>query len=78
MENEVVGIRNFGTLLGDLSKLVPDGIIAVFPDFPTLKLVVDKWKVMGVVSRLLESKLLFVETPNTQEAIEVLTLCSCC
>ena len=76
LRHESVVLRSFGGLLTDVGKVVPDGIICVFSDYSNIKLVLDKWYSMGVIDRLLEQKLLFIETPSVAESMEVIfSLC---
>jgi len=75
MRDESVALRNYGSLLVDLAKITPDGIICVFSDFANLKLIVTKWQSMGIIDRLFEQKLLFIETANiSQKSIETYSL----
>lgn len=71
LRDESVILRSFGGLLADLARVLPDGIVCVFADYSNIKLVLDRWHSMGVVKRLLEQKLIFVETPSVSDAMEV-------
>ena len=55
-------VRNYGSLLVELSMLVPDGLVCYFPSFKYMEHVIVKWNEMGILQRVLESKLLFIET----------------
>ena len=74
MRDESVVLRNFGSLLIDFSRVTPDGLACVFSDYHNLKLVVNKWNGMGVIDRLLEQKLIFIETPSLEETKETFEL----
>lgn len=60
-------VRNYGALLIELAKVTPDGLVAFFPSYIYLEGVVRAWQEMGVISSLLQHKLVFLETPDSQE-----------
>jgi len=72
LRDESVILRSFGGLLADLTRIMPDGLICVFADYSNIKIVLDRWYSMGVIKRLLEQKLLFIETPSVTESLEVI------
>jgi len=57
-------IRNYGQLLEDMVKVVPDGIVCFFTSYMYMETVVKKWYEMGVLSRVMEKKLIFIETKD--------------
>jgi len=60
-------IRNYGSLLVELSKYVPDGIICFFTSYQYMEDIVAMWYEMGLLSAITKNKLVFIETPNTAE-----------
>lgn len=60
-------IRNYGALLIEMVKVTPDGLVAFFPSYIYMEGVVRAWQEMGVISSLLQHKLLFLETPDSYE-----------
>ena len=67
-------LRNYGSILKDLVTFIPNGIVCFFPEFENIKTIIGKWNEMGVLNVLMEYKLLFIETPNYQESIEVIIM----
>jgi DNA excision repair protein ERCC-2 len=57
-------IRNYGDLLEELVKVVPDGMVCFFTSYRYMEHVVEKWYETGVIARVLKHKLVFVETPD--------------
>ena len=55
-------MRNYGELLLELSDIIPDGIVGFFPEWQVLENYIIKWNESGVIYRLLESKVLFIES----------------
>ncbi len=60
-------VRNYGSLLIELAKVTPDGLVAFFPSYIYMEGVVRAWQEMGVINNLLQHKLLFLETPDNHE-----------
>lgn len=58
-------MRNYGSLLIDLSKTVPDGIICFFPSYRYMEEVILNWNEMGVLEQILDNKLIFIESKDT-------------
>lgn len=65
MDSSVV--RNYGNLTVELTAVVPDGLVVFFTSYTYMEQVVCKWHEMGIVQRLFERKLVFVETPDSVE-----------
>jgi DNA excision repair protein ERCC-2 len=61
-------IRNYGALLIEIASLVPDGIVGFFTSYIYLENVVQMWHQMGIIQKLLERKLVFIETPDIFES----------
>lgn len=60
-------IRNYGQLLVETAKTVPDGIVCFFTSYLYLESVVAAWYDQGIVDTLLRYKLLFIETQDSAE-----------
>lgn len=60
-------IRNYGQLLVEAAKSVPDGIVCFFTSYLYLESVVASWYDQGIVDTLLRYKLLFIETQDNAE-----------
>ncbi|BEI91217.1 uncharacterized protein CcaverHIS019_0400370 [Cutaneotrichosporon cavernicola] len=67
VRNDPAVVRNFGSILIELSKTVPDGIVAFFPSYLYMESIVSAWYDMGILSEVWKHKLLFVETPDAME-----------
>ena len=50
MRNDPAVVRNFGTLLVEYARAVPDGVVAFFPSYLYMESIVSVWNEM--VSRL--------------------------
>jgi DNA excision repair protein ERCC-2 len=60
-------VRNYGTLLLEMAKIVPDGLVAFFPSYIYLETIVALWYDMGILANVLPYKLVFIETPDSME-----------
>lgn len=67
VRNDPAVVRNYGALLVDMCKVVPDGLVAFFPSYIYLESIVTMWQEMGVLGQVLQHKLLFIETPDNVE-----------
>ncbi len=67
MRGDVSVIRNYGILLVELSRHVPDGIICFFTSYQYMEDIVAMWHDMGLLGAITRNKLIFIETPNTAE-----------
>ena len=59
--------RNYGSLLVELAKYVPDGIVCFFTSYQYMEDIVSFWNSVGLLSSITNHKLVFIETPNTAE-----------
>ena len=59
--------RNYGELLCQLARWVPDGIVTFFPSYEYMHEMLLEWKYLGILENLIKYKLLFVETKNQDE-----------
>ncbi|KAK1063065.1 TFIIH/NER complex ATP-dependent 5'-3' DNA helicase subunit [Friedmanniomyces endolithicus] len=60
-------VRNYGNLLIEMSKLTPDGMVVFFPSYLYMERVISSWQSMGILDSVWKSKLILVETPDSQE-----------
>ena len=69
-ERENTGVvRNYGSLLVDLSSIVPDGMVCFFTSYKYMEHVILKWNEMGILQKVLENKLIFIETKDNLETV---------
>ncbi|RGB34175.1 hypothetical protein C1646_760892 [Rhizophagus diaphanus] len=67
VRNDPAVVRNFGQILVEFSKIVPDGIVAFFPSYLYMESIVSMWNDMGILNETWKHKLIFVETPDAAE-----------
>lgn len=67
VRNDPAVVRNFGSILIEYSKIVPDGIVAFFPSYLYMESIVAAWNDMGILTEVWKNKLIFVETPDANE-----------
>lgn len=60
-------IRNYGQLLIETAKIVPDGVVCFFTSYLYLESVVASWYDQGIIDTLLKYKLIFIETQDAAE-----------
>ncbi|GAB7365993.1 hypothetical protein MBLNU230_g7320t1 [Neophaeotheca triangularis] len=65
--NDPSNVRNYGNLLIEFSKLTPDGIVVFFPSYLYMESIISMWQSMGTLDSVWKSKLILVETPDSQE-----------
>ena len=65
-------VRNFGELLIDVAASVPDGVCAFFTSYSYMEAVLSKWDDWGIISRIFQHKLIFMETKDILETQEAL------
>jgi DNA excision repair protein ERCC-2 len=56
-----------GNILLEMSKIVPDGLVAFFPSYLYMESIVSAWNDLGMLQDLLKHKLIFIETPDASE-----------
>ncbi|KAF5014314.1 hypothetical protein F66182_14747 [Fusarium sp. NRRL 66182] len=66
--NDPSNLRNFGSLLLDFAKIVPDGIVVFFPSYLYMESTLHVWSGMGILDMIWNYKLILVETPDAQES----------
>ncbi|KNZ52017.1 uncharacterized protein VP01_372g5 [Puccinia sorghi] len=69
VRNDPSVVRNFGTILIEYCKIVPDGIVAFFPSYLYMESIVAAWHDMGILKEVWKYKLIFVETPDAVETM---------
>mmetsp|Transcript_2735 Transcript_2735/g.5980 ORF Transcript_2735/g.5980 Transcript_2735/m.5980 type:complete len:832 (+) Transcript_2735:68-2563(+) len=67
-------VRNYAQLLEQLVQVVPDGIVCFFTSYRYLEQVVEKWYETGVIAKLLQHKLVFIETKDVVATTYALSL----
>lgn len=60
-------IRNYGAMLMELCRTIPDGVVSFFTSYSYMEYVISEWESMGVLRELLKSKLVFIETKDVVE-----------
>jgi DNA excision repair protein ERCC-2 len=60
-------VRNYGALLVECARAVPDGLVCFFTSYSYMERIVSAWDEMGVLRRVLKHKLLFIETKDVVE-----------
>lgn len=55
VRNDPAVVRNFGSILVEYSKIVPDGVVAFFPSYLYMESIVAAWNDMVRVIKLFES-----------------------
>jgi len=64
---DVAVIRNYGNLLVEMSRIVPDGIVCFFVSYTYLENVVVSWYEQGILENVQRNKLIFIETRDSAE-----------
>ncbi|KAJ2757173.1 TFIIH/NER complex ATP-dependent 5'-3' DNA helicase subunit [Coemansia pectinata] len=67
VRNDPAVVRNYGNLLIEMARAVPDGIVAFFPSYLYMESIVAMWNENGVLKDVWKHKLIFVETPDAAE-----------
>lgn len=60
-------IRSYGGLLIDMCAIVPDGIICFFVSYTYMESIVARWHEQGIIDKVRQNKLVFVETQDAGE-----------
>lgn len=60
-------IRNYGHLITSLVTTVPDGIVAFFPSYSYMELIITAWTALGYMKTISQHKLVFLETKDIVE-----------
>lgn len=67
LRSEPSVVRNYGTLLIELSKSVPDGLICFFPSYIYMEEIVSLWAETTIINDIMTNKLVFIESPDFRE-----------
>ncbi|GAB7341120.1 hypothetical protein MBLNU457_7428t1 [Dothideomycetes sp. NU457] len=67
IRNDPSVVRNYGNLLIEFAKLTPDGLVVFFPSYLYMESIISMWQGMGILDQVWKSKLILVETPDSQE-----------
>jgi DNA excision repair protein ERCC-2 len=67
LRDDLSVVRNYGALLLDLASCTPDGMVCFFPSYMYMEKIVAQWDTLGVLKRVLDSKLVFIETKDIVE-----------
>ena len=54
--------KNFGRLILEFAKVVPDGIVCFFVSYAYMDSIVSQWDELGILKELMALKLIFIET----------------
>ena len=65
--DDIAVIRNYGSLLAELSAVVPDGTVCFFTSYEYMENVVSTWVNQGIMANVQKHKLVFFETQNNAE-----------
>ena len=68
VRNDPAVVRNYGNMLREFSKVVPDGIVAFFPSYIYMESIVSMWADTRLLEQVLKFKLIFIETPDAAES----------
>ncbi|KAI9910464.1 hypothetical protein PsorP6_011078 [Peronosclerospora sorghi] len=67
LRDDLSVVRNYGTLLLEMAACTPDGMVCFFPSYLYMEKIIGQWDSLGVLKRVLSSKLLFIETKDIVE-----------
>ncbi|KAF1318753.1 Tfiih basal transcription factor complex helicase subunit, partial [Globisporangium splendens] len=67
LRDDMSVVRNYGTLLLEMAASCPDGMVCFFPSYLYMEKIIGQWDSLGVLKRVLQSKLLFIETTDIVE-----------
>lgn len=67
LRDDLSVVRNYGTLLLEMAACTPDGMVCFFPSYMYMEKIIGQWDSLGVLKRVLNSKLLFIETKDIVE-----------
>merc|ERR1711871_464515 len=60
-------LRNYGNLLLEVVKNVPDGVCCFFTSYQYMEHVINRWDDMRLIQQVAEYKLIFLETKDVVE-----------
>jgi DNA excision repair protein ERCC-2 len=81
VRNDIAVLSNYGRLVVELAKVVPDGMVGFFTSYRYMEDVIAVWKDNGIIDQILQHKLIFLETKDIVETTLALDAfkkaCSC-
>jgi DNA excision repair protein ERCC-2 len=57
IRNDPAVVRNYGQLLVEMCKVVPDGLVCFFPSYNYLETIVAMWSEMGIIGEVAKIRL---------------------
>ncbi|TMW61591.1 hypothetical protein Poli38472_012782 [Pythium oligandrum] len=67
LRDDLSVVRNYGTLLLEMASSCPDGMVCFFPSYLYMEKIIGQWDALGVLKRVVQHKLLFIETKDIVE-----------
>lgn len=67
LRSEPSVVRNYGTLVLELSRVTPDGMVVFFPSYIYMEEIVSLWSESAFITEIMKNKLVFIETPDFKE-----------
>lgn len=67
LRQDTAVLRNYGQLLVEVCRIVPDGVCGFFTSYQFMETVVQQWDSWGILTQLMEHKLVFLETKDVVE-----------
>eukprot|EP01071_Lankesteria_metandrocarpae_P012565 Lankesteria_metandrocarpae@DN6040_c0_g1_i1.p1 len=64
LRNDVAVVRNYGALVIDLCKTVPDGVVCFFTSYSYMDQMIAEWYSDGTLAEILTHKLVMMETKD--------------
>jgi len=65
--DDIAVIRNYGNLLVEMVRVVPDGVVCFFTSYMYMEAVVASWYEQGIIDNIQKHKLIFLETQDAAE-----------
>lgn len=56
-----------GTMMVELCRTIPDGVVAFFTSYSYMESIISEWDGMGIMRQLTKTKLVFIETKDVVE-----------
>eukprot|EP00871_Galdieria_phlegrea_P002952 jgi/Galph1/3658/GphlegSOOS_G2355.1 len=60
-------VRNYGSLVIEMARVVPDGLVCFFTSYIYMERMIQSWHETGVIKKISQYKLIFIETPDFLE-----------
>lgn len=64
--------KNYGELLLEAAKTIPDGIVMFFPSYVYIEEIIVEWDKLALIEEILKYKLIFMEKKNQTEMDEII------